>query len=403
MRHPTAIYVLAVAVRLVLVFGFGRYQFSWPEPVKIARSIAQGKGFADPYVRPTGPTAHSPPVYPYLIAPIYAVWENPQRAHLARMAVSCFAAGFEYALLPAAARALGLGFRTGAIAGFAGALVPLHHWLESIGEFETTLVALFIELSTIWFCRFLKAPSFSAGAAARWGVWWGFGLLLSPNLLPVLIGFAALAAWIARPRPAAVAARFATVLAGTCLLAITPWLVRNYVQLGGVFFVRDNLGLELFVSNHDQAWPDMERNVWTPFFQKRHPHPSIAASEELRRRGELEFERDRMRDALAWIRAHPGRFAELTLARVRNFWFPRNMWVLWAFTGLALIGFVMLARANRTAGAVLGSILALYPSVYYLIENGLRYQHPIYWILVLCAAWLAVRVLQRRHVLQNAE
>ena len=63
------IFVLAIAVRIVLVFVTGVYtQPARGELVMVAHSIAENRGFANPFATPTGPTAHVAPVYTYLLA-----------------------------------------------------------------------------------------------------------------------------------------------------------------------------------------------------------------------------------------------------------------------------------------------------------------------------------------------
>lgn len=398
-RISLAIYLLALLVRLLLLFGFHRYEIGRPETVKIAMALAASGSFADPYAVPTGPTAHSPPVYPLLISPLYAIFGDTRRADLARMIFSALVACSEYALLPYVARALGLGIRPGVLAGFAGALIPLHHWPECMGDFETAWAAVFLELSVLFFARFLKKPPVSPASAARAGGWWAFGLLLAPNVLPVLLGFAAVVAWrrgLGRPG----ALRWCAVFTGAMLAGIAPWLARNYVQLGGVAFVRDNFGLELYVSNNDQALADAGPNMGTSFFQTEHPHPNRAAAEQLKREGELNFERERLRRTAAWIRGNPGKFLRLTLARFRNFWFPDlrfriNQLALWAITCAGFTGLGLLLFENRLAAATLASVLATFPAVYYVLQNNLRYQHPIYWVLLLLGAYAALRIAAR--------
>src|SRR5258708_4919991 len=61
-RISLAIWVLAFAIRLTLVFGFERQELGRPEPVRIAVSLAKNGAFADPYEIPTGPTAHTAPL-----------------------------------------------------------------------------------------------------------------------------------------------------------------------------------------------------------------------------------------------------------------------------------------------------------------------------------------------------
>src|SRR5512142_2203003 len=73
------------AVAFVLRFGYiliahtykfkgleDHFSFGW-EMGRIGRAIANGRGFADPFGVPTGPTAWEPPLYPYLIAGIFRI------------------------------------------------------------------------------------------------------------------------------------------------------------------------------------------------------------------------------------------------------------------------------------------------------------------------------------------
>lgn len=382
-----AIWLAAFAVRMVLIFGFHRQELGGPEPVRIAVALATTGSFADPYEIPTGPTAHTAPLYPLMLAPIYAVWGNTRTADLARVTFSAAGASAEYALLPWVASSLGMTAATGIAAGIAGAILPLHYWPECMGEFEVTWVALFLEISVILFARFMARRSAAPRSAVFAGLWSGAGLLLAPNLLVTFAGLLALA--FARFRVRIV--RWAMLATLTALVVVTPWIARNYVRLGGLFFIRDDLGLELHVSNNSEARADEEQNMATRFFHQEHPFMSKAAGMRIREQGELAFERDQLRQATAWIGAHPAGFLRLTVQRIVNFWFPAlshplHRGAVWTLTIAAWIGLFYLSRENPFATAVLGTILASFSLVYYFVQNYLRYSHPIYWALLLLAA-----------------
>jgi hypothetical protein len=392
-KAAAAIYVIAAAVRLTLAFGFHKYETAHTEDVLVAISLADKGSFADPFAAPTGPTAHCAPLYPAMIAPIYRIWGATPTADRVRVGLNTLAASAEYALLPYVATTLGLGVGPGILAGLVGALIPLDQWVECTGEFEATWAALFLMLSTAFFSRFLRRPSFSSGSALRTGLWWGFGFLLAPNLLPVLAGFLALGAWRLRPGRAAV--RWMCVFTATVLAVLTPWTVRNYARLGAVFFVRDNFGLELSMSNRDGAAPSAAPNLRQPWFRALHPFASVAAARELRRMGEVAYFQAMGREGWKWIRSHPGPFCRLSLARIRTYWFPempRFAPAYWVTPMLAALGLVLLFRENRLGAQTLGSVLVTFPSVYYLIHNHLRYRHPVDWILLLLAAVLVTKV-----------
>jgi hypothetical protein len=383
-RISLAIWLAGFAVRLTLVFGFHRYELFRAEPVKIAVSLAKTGAFANPYSIPTGFTAHAAPLYPIAIAPLYRFFGDSRTADFARIVFSIAIASASYALLPAVAAALGIPLTAGILAGLAGALLPAHYWPESMGEFETAWVPLFLELSLIFFTRVIGSAALLIRTAVYAGVWSGVGALLSPNVLPPLAGLGILMLW----KRGAHSWRWLAVTALAAFATITPWLVRDYVRLGGWFPIRDNFGLEFYLSNNDQAIAEIERNDVSPFYKQEHPFSSVAAARELLAQGELSFEWDRMHRASEWIKANPTKFVLLTGERVRNFWFhamlpPVPRWLLWMLNVSALVGLWMLFRRNRWAALLLGSMLVTYPAAYYLIHNGMRYEHGVYWITLL--------------------
>jgi hypothetical protein len=392
-----AIWLLAAVVRLTLVFGFHRFEIGRPETIKIAIALATKGEFADPYVIPTGPTAHNPPLYPVLIASFYRVFGDTPAADYGRMAFNTLVASAEYALLPLVSSALGLGLWPGILAGVGGALIPLHLWPECAGEFEQDFTGLILEWSTIWFCRFLRVPSLDPRRAARAGLFCGAAMWMSPNVLPVLVGFGAIAMWRLRPAPAAAARALATFCAAA-LLVLSPWIIRNYRELGGFVLVRDNFGLELDVSNNDIASPDLTENTGGRYFAAYHPHQSRAAAEEILRIGELAFERRELRRALDWIGTHPARFLQLSAQRVWIFWFPRVprfRWIYALCSTVSFAGLILLYRQSRLAAGLLATVALGYAAVYAIIENVLRYQHPIWWVEVLLMGWLADQMWRR--------
>lgn len=382
-RVAGLIFLVALGVRLTLLYGFHRYGHGSSECMGIAQSLARGRGFADPYSIPTGPTAHCAPLYPAMSAPFFKLFGQTERADVARFTFNATAAAAGYALLPSIAQALGMGWSVGAIAALIGAVVPLHYWPECVDDFENSWTALFVEIAVLWLARRLKSPPGGAGSAVRAGLLWGVGLLLAPTVITVLAGALGLLAWKRR-----LGVRWAAVLAATMVAVLAPWTIRNYERLGGLTFVRDNFGLEFFVSNQDAATPVFERNAARGYWKAAHPHASVSAAEELNSIGELAFNRRRLRQALEWIYAHPGHFATLTAGRVFYFWFPslpRFQAAAWAVTVVAGLGWLLLFVQNRFAAVVLATVAVGYSLTFCLIQNTLRYQHPVWWALLLLA------------------
>ena len=173
------------------------------------------------------------------------------------------------------------------------------------------------------------------------------------------------------------------------LLALSPWIIRNYVTLGGFVWGRDNFGLELSLSNGPGAhWSNPQNR---PRIFSMHPSRYPPATLKLIAQGELAFNADRKREAVEWIQGHPREFTALTLQRAVHFWFPsgRNRAHQMALAALALIafaGFAILWRRGNPASAIIAAIWVMYPLLYYVIQWSSRYRQPIDWTLILCAS-----------------
>jgi len=127
--------------------------------------------------------------------------------------------------------------------------------------------------------------------------------------------------------------------------------------------------------------------------------------------GEIAYNRQRLRDALDWIRANPRRFLALTAERILAFWFPHDTHDLLAILGtpgyrlhflmtvlltpLGFAGLAMLCRSDRLLASLLAAWLALYPLVYYVIQSSDRYRLPVLWVTYLLGALPIRRLLDR--------
>ena len=106
------IFVLAVAVRMAASLLLGTYtDLSRLEMERAALSLAHSGRLADPYMIPTGYTAHVAPGYALLSSIL--PFGTGYAAELIKELVSCSAIGALYALLPLAAPAFGLDRRVG--------------------------------------------------------------------------------------------------------------------------------------------------------------------------------------------------------------------------------------------------------------------------------------------------
>jgi hypothetical protein len=326
-----------------------------------------------------------------------------------RNSINIVGYGLLYASFPAAAAALGMGTGAGVLAGLGAALVPPFRSSEVFrGRDEWAAALLFLWL-TVLVHRLTTDPRPSRRDAVVLGVGWGVLVHIQPATVTVLPAHALI--WLILSRrsasrispdgaPAnapqrkslAMAARQLLLAAAIIVLMLAPWTVRNYQALGGWFFVRDNLGIELWISNGEGAQPSLTGNQGTKWYE-RHPMLSVMAMDEIRRDGEIAFNRRRLEEAWSWITANPDRFADLQPASPGWIDLPSNpvtfaQRLAWSSAGWA--GVLLLWRfGHRVTAAYLVSILIVYPLVYYVMQYSARYVVAISFAIFLPAGFAA--------------
>src|SRR5437660_2556807 len=158
-------------------FGFG-----W-EMGRIARAIAAGEGFSNPFHAVTGPTAWEPPLYPYLIAAVFKVFGIYSKASAFVLLTlnSLFSALTCIPIFLIAKRCFGEKVAVGS--AWTWVLLPYviywcTHWV-----WETSLSALLI--ATIFWLALTLPERGGFRPWAAFGALWGVAALNSP----VLLGF----------------------------------------------------------------------------------------------------------------------------------------------------------------------------------------------------------------------
>ncbi|HYL36408.1 MAG TPA: hypothetical protein VEV17_10890 [Bryobacteraceae bacterium] len=350
------------------------------EPLSIALTLAHTGRFADPYGAPTGPSAHMGRVFPmYLAGVLLAVKSGVARAIALRLGAALFH-GLELALLPLLSAAVFGEAEIGLAAALLAIVIPCYAitplWDSSLDG-----------LATIGFCLAVtRIDARSRLQMAGLGAFWGLLLLLSPTLAIPTGVWAFFAARKGRWPLGPIGLAFAMTLV-VCL----PWTIRNYRVLGGFVPIRDNFGLELQVSNNDGARPGIRQNAAS--LMKFHPSRNPEQRAEVRQRGELRYNQDKMQQAMAWILSHPNRFAVLTFQRVIEYWFPTTVDFpvatvgIWIVTLLSIPGMILAAVRRDRAASPLLWMLALAPLVYYIVESDPRYRTPLLWISLLFAGY----------------
>jgi len=387
------IFLLSFAVRAALLASWVNTHENFyrlgGETGRVSLSLLRTGQFADPYMSPTGPTAHPTPLWPALLGLIYHAFGTTATAGYVRGLVAISSYSALYALLPWFARRLGLGMRAGILAGVAGALIPQQGTDEIIGFGVSAHAALALGLLTVAFLHRWTAERCSAAGSLLLGMGCGAAFHLSPPLLLVVLGNLIFELWWKRDRRKWF---LSTCVAAAATLACVPWTWRNYTAFREFLFIRGNFGLELRIANHDGADADIEVTLGRdPVF--RHPSVSLEEARQVRDLGEAEYMRRARNEALEWIRTHPAEFLRLTLMRFVHFWcgplrLPWLAALITTVTVLALLALRRILPALTAPGrAALLIPLATFPLVYYIVSYVAHYPAPLAWMLLVLAGY----------------
>lgn len=194
--------------------------------------------------------------------------------------------------------------------------------------------------------------------------------------------------------------RFSALVTVGIFLACLPWGVRNYTTFNQFFFIRSNLGLELYVGNHEGAHADIDVSSARGSFL--HPRTDLAEARRVLELGEGPYMQEKLRETLDWIRDHPGEFLKLTWTRFLFFWAgplhqPARAVPYLVLLLLAALGvWRTLPALGPPQRAAILIPLATYPVIYYLVAFMPRYGEPVRWVLLLLAAAGVVGVTERR-------
>lgn len=391
------IVLLAFALRLAAILLLHTYQYRGEldhfgygyETGRIARSIALGHGFANPFETDTGPTAWEAPLYPYLTAGIFKLFGIYTHASaFVMLALNSLFSALTCIPIFFIARQT-FGSRVGRWSAWFWALCPYTMFWAVKWIWETSLSALLLAL--IFWLTLEISRSAPWRRWAMFGALWGVAALTNTALvafLPVAGGWLAYRLARGRQRWLLPAALSAVIFWGT----IGPWIIRDYEVFHKFIFIRSNFGAELRMGNA----PDAE-GIWLWYS---HPTTNVLQFKEYQRLGETAYVAERKQEALDFIRAHPGRFAVLTFRRFVYFWDDtpqgsqhpisgalRNSLFL-ASSVLAFWGMGHAIRRREVGRWLYAGLLFSYPLVYYVVFPHPRYRHPIEPEMVILAAYV---------------
>ena len=418
-RIVLGIAAFAALLRIALVFALHTYEisaaddhwaFGW-ETGRIARSVAVGNGFADPFIAPSGPTAWVVPGYPLLLALLFKTFGvYSSGAALTAFILNSILSGLTCVLIYRLAREW-FDDRVGVIAAALLAVYPPSIWHAISTIWDTTLFTLCLMVLLLLVQRLKNG---SPRALARIGILMGLTVLINPAVVS-FYGAALLYLIATRPEIRRRPVRSAVLLVAAPALVIAPWAVRNWHALGFPT-LKSNFGLELKIGNNPVA-------VKCPTAHTLSVHPGNNMKEfaRYRRMGELAYLEQCRREAMTFLAEDPWRGVGLCLRRVQIFWVgvlgPQNGWSghmklgfaviwlkslsLWLPLAVAVAGLVLALRHKRPV-ALLLLVLLVMPLPYYLTHADERYRYPIEPILVILGSYALRNLFTRERRTRSA-
>jgi hypothetical protein len=360
------------------------------EMAALARNLAEKGYYGNPFEPfETGPSALVPPLYPLFLAALFKNF-----GLVGGVLISdglCIIVNALIASLMPRLSAMLCGDRRPGI--FAGAL-----WIVSCRLLPNWDMSYTIA-GTVVLCL-LTRRTCERGETALWGAVAGVssGLLLLLNPATLLV-IAPWFAWLLFDRriPLRRAVPYAVTTALAVGLCILPWVLRNY-RIWGVPVLRTSFGVTLHLSNNDCAESSLSRELANGCFASTFPRGTALEAGLVRTLGEAEYDRRKKAQAIAWIRAHFGRFSQLTVQRVVEFWFPEPVGLLyptyavWLVTVLSVPGLFWMLRRKEQVTWFIVAVWLFYPLMYYVMVSGDRYRYPILWTSLLPAGYLLARI-----------
>jgi 4-amino-4-deoxy-L-arabinose transferase-like glycosyltransferase len=364
---------------------------------RVARALATGYGYADPFVGHTGPTAWVPPVYPLLLAGVFKLFGvyTALSAWIILTINSVFSAATAPLIYKISARCYNR--KVAVWSAWIWALYPAAMQYAVRWVWEMSLTAFLFTAVLLLALKMRRVGDASEGEQTirEWllfGGLWGLIALTNPTLLLFL---PVCGIWILMgARPLGTGFRNAVLAALLFLGILAPWTIRNWRAFHAFIPIRDNLGVELW------AWNNSGANgiaLGAPI-QPSLDDPSFVPYAKM---GELSYSKYRGAIARRWIAAHPGRFLVLSLKRAYFYWvsvphpldnhplveYGRELnYCLWSVTGI--LGLLLSLRRRIPAAGLFAWAFVLLPFTYYFVSVAARFRHPLEPLIAIFTVYL---------------
>lgn len=293
------------------------------EATNVAKSIAQGRGFADAYFIGSGPTAHLMPTTPLLAGGVYRLFGINVTSEIILQMIASAEMVISYILLNVLFTRLGMTLILRLVAFAVLCILPIFLGQESLDYryWEGGLAVMLATACLIVIVDFdVQVHQPSIGQIAELASLFALTFFTSPSL-GLAIGACSIILLFRKPQW-----RHRIGMAGIAVTALAiilaPWVIRNDRVLGKPILLRSNVPLELTIANNDRQAAQASKQAFDASMSAVHPTAIGPGQRRVRQIGEVAYMAELSRLTDAWIKQHPVRFAALCIRHARQMFFP---------------------------------------------------------------------------------
>lgn len=383
------IFALAMAIRVGYAIslraeGLGNWG---DQGYEIAENILAGKGYAMRFHSDIDLKSFRPPLFPLLLVPMAGL--SAGSLLLPRLSLA-----FAGALLCFGIYRLGaeiFGRRTGLVAMAIGSVYPsLIYWGGKITP--ELILALFLLLHFFYLIKGEKNSGVWPVIAS--GFFLGLAMMTKSTAAGLI--FASSAALIIFSGANSAGCKKALLMVVSCLLVISPWVLRNYHVHGAFVPLSTEGGITFYAANNPEAATKGRGDYFYP----------VAVMSEMSKLAEVEKDRLFYKKGLEYIREYPLEYAAQAGKRFLRLWRPyphlkgdggeysgMHAWVS-ILSYLPVLAFAALgaAFAIRRGQGSFGVTVFLASFAYFslasmAIRGSIRYRAPVEPFLIILAAY----------------
>lgn len=366
------------------------------EYYNIGSALADGRGFSDPFVVESGPTAWMPPLLVWIQAGLITLFGGD------RYWVMLAVVSLKTLLL--------------CVCGFA---VVRHGWRKSDGWIAFGVFAVFL-VSEFWACfsfthdgwlilagvtatlfglthieRLASSGQLTIGKVVAWGSLGGFVALSSPVAGFTWAVATTLCLWRLAPRSLVVAAMMS-------IFVVTPWAVRNKVVLGRFVPIKSNVFFEF-----DQSLVLDSDGLLDWRTMSKHPYHAGPEQDAYIEMGEIAYLKTKQERFRSHASAHPDEFwGKIRNRLIATTLFPAGFsefsqpspalplrWLLYPFPAIAVLALLIFGRplSSLQRWAIVIYITYLIP--YVVCSYYPRYGFPLFVVKILLCYWLLIKLI----------